>query len=103
MAAVIVRPECSFDGKKLFSHVLRELPSYARPLFIRLQESLEMTSTFKQQKSALVESGFDPCSISFLDCSEKSYVPLTSSVYDSIVSGQKKNTIGAQRSDLALA
>uniref|UniRef100_A0A672M5V7 long-chain-fatty-acid--CoA ligase n=1 Tax=Sinocyclocheilus grahami TaxID=75366 RepID=A0A672M5V7_SINGR len=94
MAAVIVRPECTFDGKKLFSHVLRELPSYARPLFIRLQESLEMTSTFKQQKFALVESGFDPCSISqplfFLDCSEKSYVPLTSSVYDSIVSGQRK-------------
>uniref|UniRef100_A0A671NSG5 long-chain-fatty-acid--CoA ligase n=1 Tax=Sinocyclocheilus anshuiensis TaxID=1608454 RepID=A0A671NSG5_9TELE len=93
MAAVIVRPECTFDGKKLFSHVLRELPSYARPLFIRLQESLEMTSTFKQQKFALVESGFDPCSISqplfFLDCSEKSYVPLTSSVYDSIVSGQR--------------
>ncbi len=59
-----------------------------------LQESLEMTSTFKQQKFALVESGFDPCSISdplfFLDCSEKSYVPLTSSVYDSIVSGQRK-------------
>uniref|UniRef100_A0A8C2HU78 long-chain-fatty-acid--CoA ligase n=1 Tax=Cyprinus carpio TaxID=7962 RepID=A0A8C2HU78_CYPCA len=94
MAAVIVRPECRFDGKKLFSHVLRELPSYARPLFIRLQESLEMTSTFKQQKFSLVESGFDPCSISeplfFLDCTEKSYIPLTSSIYDSIVSGQKK-------------
>uniref|UniRef100_A0A8C1XTH9 long-chain-fatty-acid--CoA ligase n=1 Tax=Cyprinus carpio TaxID=7962 RepID=A0A8C1XTH9_CYPCA len=94
MAAVIVRPECRFDGKKLFSHVLRELPSYARPLFIRLQESLEMTSTFKQQKFSLVESGFDPCSISeplfFLDYTEKSYIPLTSSIYDSIVSGQKK-------------
>ncbi|KAF4107847.1 long-chain fatty acid transport protein 6 [Onychostoma macrolepis] len=94
MAAVIVRPECTFDGKKLFNHVLKELPSYARPLFIRLQESLEMTSTFKQQKFALVESGFDPRSISdplfFLDFSEKSYLPLTSSVYDSIVSGQRK-------------
>ncbi len=37
MAAVIVRPEFTFDGKKLFNHVLNELPSYARPLFIRLQ------------------------------------------------------------------
>lgn len=37
MAAVVVRPEHTFDGKKLFSHVLEELPSYARPLFIRLQ------------------------------------------------------------------
>lgn len=53
-----------------------------------------MTSTFKQQKFALVESGFDPCSVSdplfFMDCAEKSYLPLTSSVYDSIVSGQRK-------------
>ncbi|XP_067254546.1 long-chain fatty acid transport protein 6 isoform X2 [Chanodichthys erythropterus] len=89
MAAVIVRPECTFDGKKLFSLILTELPSYARPLFIRLQESMEMTSTFKQQKFGLVESGFNPSSISdplyFLDYTEKSYIPLTSFVYDSIL------------------
>ncbi|XDV53690.1 hypothetical protein PO909_022126 [Leuciscus waleckii] len=94
MAAVIVRPECTFDGKKLFNIVLKELPSYARPLFIRLQESMEMTSTFKQQKFSLVESGFNPSSISdplfFLDYTEKSYIPLTSSVYDSILNAQKK-------------
>lgn len=94
MAAVIVRPECAFDGKKLFNIVLKELPSYARPLFIRLQESLEMTSTFKQQKFGLVESGFNPSNISdplyFLDYTEKSYIPLTSSVYDSILNCQKK-------------
>ncbi|KAK7120050.1 hypothetical protein R3I94_020164 [Phoxinus phoxinus] len=94
MAAVIVRPECTFDGKKLFNIVLKELPSYARPLFIRLQESMEMTSTFKQQKFGLVESGFNPSSISdplfFLDYTEKSYIPLTSSVYDSILNAQKK-------------
>ncbi|XP_067288589.1 long-chain fatty acid transport protein 6 [Pseudorasbora parva] len=94
MAAVIVRPECTFDGKKLFNIVLKELPSYARPLFIRLQESMDMTSTFKQQKFGLVESGFNPSSISdplyFLDYTEKSYIPLTSSVYDSILNGQKK-------------
>ncbi|XP_077099541.1 long-chain fatty acid transport protein 6 [Siphateles boraxobius] len=94
MAAVIVRPECTFDGKKLFNIVLKELPSYARPLFIRLQESMEMTSTFKQQKFGLVESGFNPSCISdplfFLDYTEKSYIPLTSSVYDSILNSQKK-------------
>lgn len=94
MAAVIVRPECTFDGKKLFDIVLKELPSYARPLFIRLQESMEMTSTFKQQKFGLVESGFNPSCISdplfFLDYTEKSYIPLSSSVYDSILNAQKK-------------
>lgn len=53
-----------------------------------------MTSTFKQQKFALVDSGFNPSSISdplyFLDYTEKSYIPLTCSVYDSIVNGQQK-------------
>lgn len=37
MAAVIVRPGLTFDGKKLFEHVMRDLPAYARPIFIRLQ------------------------------------------------------------------
>ncbi|KAG7476501.1 hypothetical protein MATL_G00083560 [Megalops atlanticus] len=94
MAAVIVRPGFEFDGKKLFDHVLRDLPSYARPLFIRIQESMEMTGTFKQQKFGLVKSGFNPSTISdplyFLDNAEKCYVPLSGDVYDSIVNGQRK-------------
>lgn len=94
MAAVIVRPEFTFDGKKLFDLVVKELPAYARPLFIRLQKSIETTSTFKQQKFGLVENGFNPSTISdplyFLDYTEKSYIPLTSSIYGSISNGQKK-------------
>ncbi|XP_030623277.1 long-chain fatty acid transport protein 6 isoform X2 [Chanos chanos] len=94
MAAVTVRPEYSFDGKKLFEHVCRELPTYARPLFIRLQECMEMTSTFKQQKFRLVESGFNPATITdpifFLDYTTKCYIPLTDSIYQSILNGQQK-------------
>lgn len=37
MAAMIVRPGLTFNGKKLFHTVVRDLPAYARPLFIRLQ------------------------------------------------------------------
>uniref|UniRef100_A0A3P8T6J3 Long-chain-fatty-acid--CoA ligase n=1 Tax=Amphiprion percula TaxID=161767 RepID=A0A3P8T6J3_AMPPE len=37
MAAIILRPGLVFDGKKLFEHAMRDLPAYARPLFIRLQ------------------------------------------------------------------
>lgn len=37
MAAVITRPGATFDGKKLFEYAMRDLPAYARPLFIRLQ------------------------------------------------------------------
>ncbi|XP_042250756.1 long-chain fatty acid transport protein 6 [Thunnus albacares] len=94
MAAVIVRQGLTFDGNKLFEHVVRDLPAYARPLFIRLQEVMEMTSTFKQQKFQLVQSGFNPSTISdplyVLDHPQKSYIPLTDSIYQNILSGERK-------------
>ncbi|XP_051268259.1 long-chain fatty acid transport protein 6 isoform X1 [Dicentrarchus labrax] len=94
MAAIIVRPGLTFDGKKLFEHVLRDLPAYARPLFIRLQEVMEMTSTFKQQKFQLVQSGFNPSTISdplyVLDYQQNAYIPLTDSIYQSIFAGERK-------------
>ncbi|XP_063066611.1 long-chain fatty acid transport protein 6 [Engraulis encrasicolus] len=94
MAAIILRPDFSFDGKKMFDHAVRDLPPYARPLFIRIQESMEMTGTFKQQKFQLVASGFNPSAIEdplyFLDYAQKCYVPLTSDVYQSVVEGKCK-------------
>ncbi|KAM9820787.1 long-chain fatty acid transport protein 6 [Neosynchiropus ocellatus] len=94
MAAMIVRWGFKFDGKKLFEHVVRDLPSYARPLFIRLQETMEMTSTFKQQKFQLVQSGFNPSTISdplfVLNYPQQSYIPLIDSIYRSIISGECK-------------
>ncbi|KAI5629276.1 long-chain fatty acid transport protein 6 precursor, partial [Silurus asotus] len=94
MAALVINPECAFDGKKLFENVMSYLPGYARPLFIRIQESMEMTGTLKQLKFCLVKSGFNPSTISdplyFLDYTENCYIPLTDSIYDSITSGQRK-------------
>ncbi|CAN9504724.1 unnamed protein product [Ophioblennius macclurei] len=94
MAAVIVRPDMAFDGKKLFEHAVRDLPAYARPLFIRLQEIMEMTSTFKQQKFQLVQSGFNPSTVLdplyVLDYQQESYIPLTESIYQSIADGERK-------------
>ncbi|KAJ8007427.1 hypothetical protein DPEC_G00117380 [Dallia pectoralis] len=94
MAAVIVRAECEFSGRKLFDHVVQCLPAYARPIFIRLQESMEMTGTFKQQKFNLVKSGFNPSTVCdplyLLDYSEKSYIPLTDKLYDSILASKHK-------------
>lgn len=94
MAAMIVRPGHTFDAKKLFNCVVRDLPAYARPLFIRLQEVMEMTSTFKQQKFQLVQSGFNPSTISeplfVLDYEQESYIPLTDGIYQSIQAGDRK-------------
>ncbi|KAM4532020.1 long-chain fatty acid transport protein 6 isoform 2-T2 [Fundulus diaphanus] len=94
MAALILRPGLRFDGKKLFEHANRDLPTYARPLFVRLQEVMEMTSTFKQQKFQLVQSGFNPSTISdplyVLDYQQKSYIPLTQQICNSIICGERK-------------
>ena len=38
----------------------KDLANYAIPRFIRFRQVLDMTSTFKQQKSILKKEGFDP-------------------------------------------
>lgn len=94
MAAVTVKEGVQFDGSKIYSHVVSYLPSYARPRFIRIQNAVELTGTFKQMKLKLVEQGFDPGRIQdplyILSDSEKTYIPLTAQVYDSIASGDIK-------------
>ncbi|XP_071345127.1 long-chain fatty acid transport protein 2 [Trachinotus anak] len=94
MAAVTVKEGTQFDGSKIYSHVVSYLPSYARPRFIRIQNAVEVTGTFKQMKVKLVEESFDPGRVQdplyVLDDNEKAYVPLTAQVYCSIVSGNIK-------------
>lgn len=55
---------------------------------------MEMTSTFKQQKFQLVQSGFNPSTISdplyVLDYEQKSFIPLTDLIYQSIITGERK-------------
>lgn len=56
------------------------------------QTFLDVTETFKQQKKKLVEDGFCPQAVQaplyFLDSSKKTYIPLSQSVYDDVVSGK---------------
>lgn len=58
MAAIVVDEK--FDLKGLKRHLASRLPSYARPLFIRVRREMDITATFKHKKSDLVQSGFDP-------------------------------------------
>ncbi|CAL1594917.1 unnamed protein product [Knipowitschia caucasica] len=94
MAAVILRKGSRFDSTSVFTHVEKLLPTYARPLFIRIQESLDITGTFKHQKGKLREGGFDPNLISdplyFFHVKEKDYVRLTLNIYDCVVNGAIK-------------
>ncbi|MEE6503219.1 hypothetical protein FKM82_004770 [Ascaphus truei] len=88
MASLRLKDGQEFDGRKLYSHVMDFLPNYARPRFVRIQDILEITGTYKQRKVKLVEDGFDPSIISdplyILDDKEKKYVPMTQTIYDHI-------------------
>lgn len=91
MAAVTLTDGVDFDGVELYNHVVRFLPSYARPYFIRIQNAVEVTGTFKQMKGKLVEEGFDLGRIQepvyVLDQMANSYVRLSDGMYARITSG----------------
>ncbi|KAM6926878.1 long-chain fatty acid transport protein 2-like isoform 2-T2 [Lycodopsis pacificus] len=94
MAAVILKEGQRFDSAGVFKHVENFLPSYARPRFMRIQSSMDVTGTFKLLKGKLVEEGFDPNRMTdplyFLDEKDKNYVPLTVDMFNSITSGKIK-------------
>jgi hypothetical protein len=75
--------------KKLYSHCVDNLPSYARPLFLRLEESTRVIVTFKQHKVDLVKEGFDPRVVSdplyYLSQEAKTYLPLDGSSYGNLL------------------
>uniref|UniRef100_A0A671MGL6 long-chain-fatty-acid--CoA ligase n=1 Tax=Sinocyclocheilus anshuiensis TaxID=1608454 RepID=A0A671MGL6_9TELE len=90
MAAVKLKEGREFDCVTTCSVLANYLPVYARPRFIRIQNSLEVTGTFKMKKVKLVEEGFDPKSIRdplyFLDLTQKKYIPLSQEIHKSIMS-----------------
>uniref|UniRef100_A0A8C1HZP2 long-chain-fatty-acid--CoA ligase n=1 Tax=Cyprinus carpio carpio TaxID=630221 RepID=A0A8C1HZP2_CYPCA len=92
MATIILKKDHQFEPEVIFSHVTTYLPSYARPRFIRIQDCLAVTCTFKQLKGKLVEEGFNPAVITdplfVLDETVKSYRPLTRDTYQSILDGR---------------
>ncbi len=60
MAAIKLRDGAEFDGKALAQALYGKLPAYAMPLFVRVVESLEHTSTFKSRKVDLREQAYGP-------------------------------------------
>ncbi|NXD17293.1 S27A6 protein, partial [Nothocercus nigrocapillus] len=94
MASLILKENTTLDLEQMYKQVVTYLPSYACPLFLRVQQTMEMTGTFKQQKFRLVDEGFNPSTITdplyFLDRSKQAYISLTKEVHDRILSGQMK-------------
>ncbi|CAO2594151.1 Long-chain fatty acid transport protein 6 [Lemmus lemmus] len=89
MASIILKPNKSLDLEKMYDQVVTSLPAYACPRFLRIQDKMATTGTFKLQKIQLVEEGFNPLKISdplyFMDNLNKAYVPLTEGIYNQIM------------------
>ncbi|ETE57944.1 Bile acyl-CoA synthetase, partial [Ophiophagus hannah] len=94
MASIRLADGCEFNGEILYKHVTDYLPLYARPYFVRIQDVLEVTGTFKYRKVQLAQEGFNPAVVKdalyFGDDKEKTYVPLTEDIYNSICSNRWK-------------
>jgi len=91
MAAIVVDGDLNLS--QLCEHLARRLPSYARPLFLRIKDRVDVTATFKHSKSELVREGFNPASddpIYFYDPTLLTFVPLDSALYEQIAAGKKR-------------
>ena len=67
--------------KKIYQNCEHELPSYARPIFLRFMKELILTTTMKNRKVEMIKEGFnlnvvtDP--IYVIDNKLKTYKPFT--------------------------
>jgi fatty-acyl-CoA synthase len=92
MTAIAVQDE--FDLRKLKMHLDNELPSYARPIFIRIVSSISLTGTFKLNKQQFAGQAFDPSQsqdpLYYADLVAGEFRPLTPEVFAQIAAGLKR-------------
>ena len=92
MALVVLEPGAVFRPAEYFAYAERALPSYARPLFVRIAETMDVTGTLKHTKRRLQEEGYDPERIIdplyFRDAGHRTYVRLDARLKHSIDAGE---------------
>ena len=90
MATLVTKHE--FDLPAFRAHLTSCLPPYARPLFLRMRNEMEVTSTFKYTKTELVRQGYDPAATAdflyFNHPERQAFVPLDQTLYDGIQAGE---------------
>jgi fatty-acyl-CoA synthase len=90
MAAIV--PDAAFDLAGLYAHLAARLPTYARPVFVRLAPELAVTETFKHRKRELAGEGFDPRRtrrdpVFFASPGGSIYTALDLALYEKIIGG----------------
>ncbi|XP_063838760.1 long-chain fatty acid transport protein 4-like isoform X1 [Ostrinia nubilalis] len=90
--AAIADASRSLSLQQLARDLDDSLPSYARPLFLRLVKDIEITSTFKLKKLHYQKEGFDPDVIKdpLFFRSGNDFVPVTSQLFADICAGRVK-------------
>ncbi len=90
MAAIVAEP--GIDLQNLRSHLSNCLPTYARPLFVRLCDEMDLTGTHKYAKTELVGQGFDPGATAdaiYFNCPEtQQFLRMDAELYERILDGQ---------------
>jgi fatty-acyl-CoA synthase len=92
MAAVKLHEGAEFDGKALARTVYDQLPVYALPLFVRVVESMEHTTTFKSRKVDLREQAYGPGiedPLYVLAGRDDGYVPFYPEYPDEVAAGKR--------------
>lgn len=82
----------ALDLERISEYVNRELPSYARPIFLRVEPDIEVTGTFKMIKNKLRDEGYDPGKVDdplyVMRPGSDRYEPLTEDFYEVIARGE---------------
>ena len=90
MAALVAEP--GFDLVRFRRELAERLPDYARPVFVRLVPTLELTGTFKLRKQDLAMEGYDHTRVRDAlyveDRHAQAYVRLDDSLYAQLLAGK---------------
>lgn len=90
MASIQAARDLDLAG--LRRHLIKRLPAYARPVFLRITGSVEVTGTFKYSKTELVRQAFDPGttqdSIYFDSPQWNQYILVNGPLFEQIDAGQ---------------
>ena len=90
MAALVLDGELDLTAFR--ADLMKRLPKYACPLFLRIRTEMELTTTFKYTKTELVRQGYDPLAtadqIYFNHPDQEAFVRIDQVLYEHLQNGR---------------